>query len=403
MTVASEMGASLPGKRLSVFYFLYFAVAGAALPYLPVLLVARGFDAAAIGTMLAIGMATKIIAPNLWAWWADRLGTRMSIIRFGIVAGGCAFAALEYVPSTLAWVAMALAFYNFFWNSVLPQFEVVTLNHLRARESRYSALRLWGSVGFVIAVLAAGWLTQEFGIGLLVPMITVLFACLAVASFVVPEPAAAGESSAHERDDERLWATLRTPSVLAFLVAVTLMQASHGPYYAFFTIQVEDMGYARTQVSLLWVLGVIAEVVLFACAPRLFARFSLRTLLLATAALTAIRWVMMAYAADVLVVLLVAQCLHAISFGLYHAAAIQVIRRRFTGTIAGRGQALFSSIGYGVGSALGSFVAGMLWADHGPNGAYLAAAGASALATGVLWIWMRESDSQANSDSPTKL
>ena len=217
-------------------------------------------------------MATKVIAPNLWAWWADRLGTRMGIIRFGIIAGGIAFSALDFIPPTLGAVAMVLAMYNFFWNSVLPQFEVVTLSHLRTQENRYSALRLWGSVGFVIAVLGAGWLTQEVGIDWLVPIITVLFACLAVAGFVVPEAPLTPATLAAEPGSAQLWPTVRTPAVLAFLLAVTLMQASHGPYYAFFTIQVEGMGYARTHASYLWVLGVVAEVVLFAYAHTPYLR-----------------------------------------------------------------------------------------------------------------------------------
>ena len=87
----------------------------------------------------------------------------------------------------------------------------------------------------------------------------------------------------------------------------------------------------------------------------------------------------------VLAVLLVAQCLHAASFGLYHAVAVQCVHGCFRGALQGRGQALYSSVGFGVGGALGSFGAGHVWATSGAQAAWFAAALVALLGLLVAW------------------
>jgi PPP family 3-phenylpropionic acid transporter len=152
------------------------------------------------------------------------------------------------------------------------------------------------------------------------------------------------------------------------------MQASHGPYYTFFSIYLEDHGYARSVVGSLWALGVIAEVLVFTQMHRLLPRFGASRLLLFAIVVTTLRWVLIALFVDVVPVLLVAQLMHAASYGLYHAAAISLIHRLFPGRLQGRGQALYSSLSFGVGGALGSLASGYVWEGQGGAATYLLAA-----------------------------
>ena len=379
----------VPTLRLAAFYFLFFAIAGAALPFLPVYLQSHGYDAADIGAMLAVGTATKILAPNLWAWWGDRQGTRMRVVRVGICGALVTFSLLLIVDNSFWVLAITLASYNFFWNGVLPQFEVITLQHLAAAEANYGKIRLWGSVGFVLAVLAVGAATESFGIALLVPVVVALIVLLAVASMSITDPPATVPSASAANPLSQLSNVLSDPGVRAFLFAIALMQASHGPYYTFFTIHLESLGHTRTFVSVLWVLGVVAEVALFAIAPALLARFALRQLFIVCFVVTAMRWLMMGLAPDSLLTLIAAQLLHAVSFGLFHATAIQIVKTRFGGAVQGSGQALYSAVGFGIGGALGTYTAGVLWSAFGPLVSYSAAASAAFIAALVLWRWMK--------------
>jgi len=89
----------------------------------------------------------------------------------------------------------------------------------------------------------------------------------------------------------------------------------------------------------------------------------------------------------VLWVVLIAQSLHAATFGSFHAAAMHLTHQYFVGRHQGRGQALYSSLSFGAGGAVGSLLSGFLWSDPGPAVTYSVAAGFSLLAFAVYWRW----------------
>jgi len=142
--------------RLSGFYFLYFGLLGTLVPYWSLYLKDLGFSPFAIGVLMAVPQITKIGAPNLWGWLADRTGARLRIIRLGNLAAALAFLPVFWVDQVWS-MAILLATFSFFWNAVLAQFEVITLRTLGDQAHRYSHVRLWGSLGFIGAVLLVGW------------------------------------------------------------------------------------------------------------------------------------------------------------------------------------------------------------------------------------------------------
>jgi len=162
--------------------------------------------------------------------------------------------------------------------------------------------------------------------------------------------------------------------VLAFFGACMCMAAAHGAMYAFYSIYLEAAGYSKAMIGALWTLGVVAEVVVFLRLPQLMRRFSLRALLIASFLCAAVRFAAIGWAVDMLAVLAVAQLLHAATFGAFHAASIAAVHRLFPGRIAGRGQALYSSLTYGVGGAAGTLLAGWTWESLGATPSFLLSA-----------------------------
>ncbi len=212
-----------------------------------------------------------------------------------------------------------------------------------------------------------------------------MFMLIWLSSLIVPESAA----GYLPLDQERLRDVLRRPVVLSLLSVCFLVQASHGPYYAFFSIYLEEYGYSTALIGQLWALGVLAEIGVFLVMPVLLPRFGARRLLLTAVSLTTVRWLLIAGFAGRLPVVVFAQTLHAASFGLYHAVAIYMVHRLFTGAHQGRGQALYSSISFGAGGALGSLVSGYLWTGMGAQSMYLLAAGVSLAALVVVLYGIR--------------
>lgn len=370
--------------RLSGFYLFYFATLGALVPYWGLYLKSLDFSVSQIGELVAILMATKFVAPNVWGWIADRTGARMKIVRIASLLAAITFAGV-FVSNNYWWLAVVMTVYSFFWNASLPQFEATTMNHLGGNTHHYSGIRLWGSVGFIIAVAGLGPLLEVYGTGLLPWVLLVLFAAIWLSSLMVPE-SAAGHLPLGQ---EPLFDVLKRPVVFSLLLVSFLMQLSHGPYYAFFSIYLESYGYSTALIGQLWALGVLAEIGVFILMPVLLPRFGARALLLVAVILTALRWLLIAGFADSVVIITFAQLLHAASFGLYHVVVIFLIHRLFTGAHQGRGQALYSSLSFGAGGAIGSLLSGYLWSGIGPQAMYLMAAAAALCAFFVVILGLR--------------
>ena len=323
----------------------------------------------------------------MWGWIADHIGHRMLIIRIASFISVCAFAGV-FIHHSFWWLALVMSVYSFFWNASLPQFEATTMSHLGEGTHRYSTIRLWGSMGFIITVAILGLVLQHHDTAILPAVILFLLAGIWVSSLTVPESAAGHLPLDHEP----LRNVLRRPVVVALLVVCFLMQASHGPYYTFYSIYLEEHNYARSVIGQLWALGVIAEIVVFLLMYRLLPRYGVRTLLLTSLALTTVRWLLIAWFVTNLHIMIVAQVLHAASFGIYHAVAISLIHRFFTGRHQGRGQALYSSLSFGAGGAVGSLYSGYTWVSLGPSLTYSLAALLSAVAFLLAWSAIRTVD-----------
>lgn len=375
----------MPYWRLSAFYLFYFASLGALIPYWSLYLKGLGYSAIEIGELIAILMATKLVAPNVWGWIADHIGHRMAIIRLASLLSVVAFAGV-FFGQGFWWLALVMAVFSFFWNASLPQFEVTTLSHLGDSTHRYSTVRLWGSIGFILTVVGVGELLGARGTDSLLPVLMMLFLFIWVSSLAVPD----GSVKSLHVDHRSLRQVLARKEVAALLLVCLLMQASHGPYYTFFTIYMEGHGYSRGLIGQLWALGVVAEIGVFLVMHRWLPRFGPRKLLLASLALTTVRWILIAAFPDYLTIILFAQILHAASFGVYHAVAIHLIHAFFVGRLAGRGQALYSSLSFGAGGALGSLASGYLWSSSGPQSTFLMAAAVSLVALVVTWCFVYE-------------
>jgi PPP family 3-phenylpropionic acid transporter len=301
-------------------------------------------------------MATKVVAPNVWGWLSDRTGKRLTIVRLGCFLACLCFIVLLF-RNSFWWMVLAVSLYSFFWNAVLAQFEVITLNYLGLNAHYYGRIRVWGSVGFVVVVVGLGVLFDWLDIRYLPIVVMVFLALIWLSSLSIKEPVI-GEN---KRTSGSFIQTVKQPPVLFFLIGCFLLQASHGSYYTFYSVFLEGLSYSRTEIGFLWALGVLAEVLIFLVMHRVLRHFSLRLILLASLFLTIIRWWLIGCFAESLTVLIVAQLLHAFSFGTFHGVSIELIRRYFDGNIQGQGQALYSAVGFGAGGAVGALLSGATW------------------------------------------
>jgi len=370
---------NLPYWRLSGFYFFYFAFVGAMAPFWGLYLKSLAFNAFQIGVLMSLLQVMRIFAPNIWGWVADRSGKRVAIVQIAVGLSLLSFVAV-FFGSSFAWLFVAMSLMSFFWSASLPLVEATTLSHLGEKTSKYGRIRLWGSVGFIVAVIGLGYLFDYEAIRWLLWAVLGIVAALLLFSRHIPEAAVVP----HHTDHLPIWHIICRPEVLVFIGAGILMAAAHGPYYTFYSIYLVDHGYAKSTIGWLWSIGVVCEIGIFLWMPRLLRRFSLRQVLLASFAFAVLRFLMIGWGVGWVALIVVAQIFHAATFGAYHSAAVEVVHRFFKGRHQAQGQALYNSFSFGVGGTLGGLYSGLTWEMMGPQVTFSIAATFALAAFGLV-------------------
>ncbi|MCK5189087.1 MAG: MFS transporter, partial [Methylococcales bacterium] len=336
-----------------------------------------------IGELSALMVATKIIAPNLLGWIADHTGKSLRVVRITSFFAALIFIGFIFKESYL-WVAIITVGFSFFWNAALPQFEAATLFHLKEQAHRYSQIRLWGSIGFIVSVLAIGRAIEVVTIDYLPELVIGLLTFIWLVSLITPE----AHASIQERDGIGIFQIIKKPEIIAFFVVYMLLQLAHGPYYVFYSIYLNQFDYSPTLIGFLWALGVSAEVLLFIFMKKILAWVSLRSILLISIFLSICRWLMIAFYVESMPLMIFAQLLHAATFGSSHVVAIHLVHKYFGSYHQGKGQALYSSLSFGLGGMIGSLYSGYFWDSYGPLIVYSMAAASCFIAFIIAYIWV---------------
>lgn len=353
---------NLPYWRLSGFYLLYFAFVGVFAPYWSLYLKSLAFSAFQIGVLMSLLQVARIFAPNLWGWLADHTGRGVHLVQ--LAAGLSLLTYLGvFAGESFAWLFVVMAVMSFFWSASLPLMEAITLRHLGDSAAHYGRIRLWGSIGFVIAVIGMGYLLDFLPIRSVLWVVLGLMIGILVFARWIPEP----HPILHHAEESPAWDIIRRPEVTAFLAAGFLMAAAHGVYYTFYSIYLVDHGYSKGAIGWLWAIGVLCEILVFLWMPRLVATIGLRKILLISFLLATLRFSLIGFGAQWLSVIVFAQVLHAASFGSYHAASVAVIHHFFRGRHNAKGQAIYTSVSFGLGGTVGGLWSGWLWEPAGPE------------------------------------
>ncbi len=373
----------LPYWRLSGYYFFYFAFIGAFSPYFGLYLQSLAFSAWDIGLLMSQMQLMRLVGPNLWGWLTDRFGWRLAIVRLAGGIGLAGFTAFFWLDR-LAGMLLAMAVLAFFWSAALPLVETLTFDHLRDERGRYSRIRLWGSIGFIVAVMATGALIDATS------PLSVLWMCWSILLGILLNAMVLTEATplAHDRAEMPIGNILRQGKVKALMAACFAMSAAHGAFYVFYSIHLDAHGYSKTEIGLLWSLGVVAEIVVFMLMASLARRFSLRDILLASFVAAVVRFVLMGWGVESAMLMIFVQLLHGLTFGAYHASAIAAVNQWFPGKTQGRGQALYSSLSFGAGGLLGALISGRTWDWLGSGWTFTLSAAFALVGVLLIWHWV---------------
>jgi len=372
--------------RIAGFYFFYYAFVGMFAPYWSLYLTSIHFNPIEIGILMSLQPVMRLIAPNLWGWLADHTGKRRLVVQLAAT-----FSALCYLgvfTTTSFWgMFIVLSLMAFFWSASMPLVEATTLSYLGKNTAHYGRIRSWGSIGFIVSVMGLGWAFDYIAIAYLLWAGLVCEIGILIFARQMPHT----EIVAHHTDSQPIKAIVMQPRVLALFGACALMSVAHGPYYTFYSLYLVEHDYSKTAVGALWALGVICEIAVFFVMPLLHKKFSYTYILLVSFALAALRFLLIAWCVESVPLLLLAQVLHAASFGATHAAAVGLVHQYFRGRHQSKGQALFGSLTYGAGGIIGGFASGPIWQHYGASALFTCSSVAAGLGAGLLLYKLKAS------------
>ena len=339
------------------------------MPYWGLYLQSEHFSAADIGILMSLFQISRIFAPNCWGWLADHTKQRVKWIRLTALLGLLGFTAVFWAHGFF-WFFFVMAALSLFTSSTLPLSESLTLAHLATTNGHYSKIRMWGSLGFIVASVILGFAIDAYGIKSLLWFLLGVQIILFALTFKLPE----ANIQPHKDDHFSFLTIIKNPTVIALLLGCALMVTAHGVLYNFYSIYLAQHGYSKKVIGLLWSLGVVCEIFIFMLMPKIMARFSLKNIMLTSLALAVLRFALIGVAVDNLLLLLLAQSLHAATFGSFHAASVEVITQFFNGRHQAKGQAIYNSVAYGVGGTIGGLAGGYALQYLGGETTFLLAA-----------------------------
>lgn len=367
----------------------YFAHIGFFNPYLPLWLQELGYGLLAIGLLTSLQSATRLFAPYLWGWLSDHTGHRVRLLR--LCAGVALLASLAlWRPWGVVGLFLVLLVMFTHTSAMMPLSEAVLAQHV-SRDSgfdarRYGRVRLWGSLGFLVTVLAAGAWFERHGLGSFPVWASATLLAVVASVWAMPGRPEATHAS-HEA--VRIWPVLRHPPVAWFFVSVFFHVLAHLFVYIFFSLYLDALGYGKEVIGLLWAVAVVVEIGWFYTQGRWLPRLALAHWLVLAAGLMALRMGVTAAAGPWLWALFLAQVVHAITFAAHHSVCIAWLSEHFPDRLRARGQALYAMLGYGLSGVVAGSVGGWVSSRWGLAAVFWLAAASAALAMGAAWQTVR--------------
>jgi len=362
---------------ISAQYFLFFGALGVFLPYFNLYCYHLGFSGFQIGLISSARSITLVVFPLLWGILADRYRMRRPIYIFCLVTSTAVWSFYLFTDQFGPMLLITIC-YGMFFSPIISFLEAITMDLLGREKTRYGSIRAWGSISFIITVLVMGRAIDQSSVNIIIACILAAFTVQSLCSFALPAPMT--KKKAIALSQAKIFFNRR---VVLFLICAFLMLVSHGTYYGFFSIHLENLGYDKTFIGFSWALASTAEIWAMVKSEKIFKRFSLEHVILFSIFVGALRWFAL-YSSNSTLVIVLTQMSHAVTYGTFHMASILYIDRLAPEEAKTLSQAINNSLTYGLGLMVGFFLNGWLFDILGSNTLFLIS-GAIGVSAGLMF------------------
>jgi len=276
--------------RISLLFAAIFVSPGVHLPYFPLWLEAKGFGAADIGVILSAPMFLRVVTTPFLTAMADKARDRANVLTLLVAAALVASLGYFCPPRTFVVLVVSLVLAAA-WTPHSPLADSIALSGVRRFGSNYAAMRIWGSISFLMASLVGGVILSSTGAEFVPLMITFGLCLTLFVSFTAPRlgrPRVASPLSAAGIQDDGT--RLLGSAFLLFVTGAGLINGSHAFLFGFGSIYWKSIGLGDTVIGALWAWAVAAEILMFMAFTRVFSRRSVTMVFVLAGLCAVVRW-----------------------------------------------------------------------------------------------------------------
>lgn len=368
---------------LRIQYFFYFSVLGIFLPYFNLYCYHLDFSGFQIGILSAVRTVATVVFPIFWGIAADRFKIRKHIYLTCSLLSTVIWAFFLFTTDFRLMLVISIV-YGIFYAPIIAFLEAITIELLGHEKEKYGSIRVWGSAGFILVTIGIGRLTDIYTIRIILYLILAGSLMQALTALTIP---ATGISETSFTGSRKSFLTFK---FFIFLTCAFLMLLSHGTYYGFFSIHLENLGFGKTFIGIAWALATISEIPVMLISNKIFKRISFEKVLVFSFFFAAARWLILS-SADSAVVILASQVMHAVTYGAFHIASILYIDMLVPAEAKTFGQGINNAVSYGLGITAGFLISGYFFDIVGSSGLF-ALSSIAAIVGGVLMTLVRIND-----------
>ncbi|TCS82490.1 MFS transporter [Tepidibacillus fermentans] len=379
--------------RLSGFYYIYFFGMGALYPLLSVYFKDKGLTGSQLGLIMSVGPIVSIITQPIWGMLCDRYRIEKKVLFITLISAGVISLFFPISQSFLIFL-MLIGLMNVFQSAVVPITDNISMNFVQRYGGQYGDIRLWGSIGFAVAVWVAGLLSDHFHSDIIFYLYTV---SLFIAATLTKRMSEDENSQFSVNVFKEMKKLLTVPSFSLFLLGTFLLFGTMNANNTYFGIFYQSIGGTKTGIGLAFLLAAGSEVPFMRWSGKLITKFGLLPVMIFSAVVTVIRWFFYSLGPSVFWVI-VTTFVQGLSIGLFLATAVQFVKTKAEADVQVTAMSLYGSFGLGLGSFVSSMIGGWIYEHFGILNTYLYMAIASFLAILIfLVIWVIEREGHPNS------
>lgn len=336
-------------------YLGFYAAQAVFGTYLNLYLKSVGYTQTQMGTFTSASTVLVLLAQPFWGNVSDRARSKNRVITMMMAMGTITILGF-YLSVNYWWLLLINCLFCVVYNPVPPLIDNLSLENLEKSHSKFDfgQIRVGGTIGYAIGVLAAGQLMQDQYRRMFV-MISFLY-LLSILS-LQRVPTVAGHRKKTEKTSFK--ALISNKKIFCFIFMNFVFSLGTTVYYSYYPIYFTTIGGDSSTVGILMFVTAASEIPFWLIAGRLTERFGYKRMMIIAALVTGLRWTLLSTAMNPTTAILI-NLTHGFCFVTLNFCIVTYINQNVPKELRATGQSMNNMVTTILSRVIGGVLIGYL-------------------------------------------